>query len=115
MSQVEVHVGQLMKIDKLESTTPEEWCKEYFLENGITQLDHYYESWVEYFNDEYYEEFLVHKNDIYRKIKDTECYGGDDIYHAHKNENGTIDYILSYYNGGCGFTEAIEEALNNLN
>ena len=113
MSQTETHVGRLMKVDKLDSTTPEEWCEEYCKENGCLSLDQYYDTWEGYFNDEYSGEFITHKNDIYRIIKDTKCCG-DDIFHASKNENGTIDYILNYYNGGCGFSEAIEEALDSL-
>lgn len=34
-----------------------------------------------------------------------------DIFNSTKNEDGTIDFEVKYYNGGCGFNEAIDEAL----
>lgn len=36
-----------------------------------------------------------------------------DILRSTKNEDGTIDFEVRYYNGGCSFNEAIEEALKN--
>lgn len=37
----------------------------------------------------------------------------EDMFTSSKNENGTIDFEIKYYNGGCGFGEAIDEALGN--
>lgn len=36
-----------------------------------------------------------------------------DIFESSKNEDGTIDFEVKYYNGGCGFNEAIGYALEN--
>lgn len=36
----------------------------------------------------------------------------DDIFESKKNDDGTIDFEVKYYNGGCGFNEAIDEALS---
>ena len=112
MSQTEVHVGKLLKIDTTSYQTVESWCKEYCIRNGI-QMRSYYESYEECFSNECSKEFIICNNNVYKIIKNMEC-DGDDIYHASVNEDGTIDYVLSYYNGGCGFNEAIECALENL-
>lgn len=38
----------------------------------------------------------------------------DDIFNATQNLDGTIDFHVMYYNGGCSFNEAIEEAISNM-
>lgn len=39
----------------------------------------------------------------------------EDIFHASKNEDGTIDFLLRYYNGGSSFDEALIIAINKIN
>lgn len=39
------------------------------------------------------------------EISNSECFNSTE------NEDGTIDFEVKYYNGGCSFNEAIEEAL----
>lgn len=34
-----------------------------------------------------------------------------EIMSASKNEDGTIDFEVKFYNGGCGFSEAIEQSV----
>ncbi len=34
----------------------------------------------------------------------------NDIYSASLNDDGSIDFEVKYYNGGCGFHEAIDTA-----
>lgn len=113
MSQMEVHIGRLLKVDRCKEEPIENWCKEYCNQNGVTKLDGYYDSWEECFRDEFDKEFIVANNDVFRIIEDKE-FEGDDIFEASKNELGQIQYCLSYYNGGCGFTEAIETALERM-
>ena len=37
----------------------------------------------------------------------------DDILRANRNDDGTVDFEIKYYNGGMGFREAIEESLSS--
>ena len=63
--------------------------------------------------DEFYSEFVIHNDTLYLvKSKKTNPY--DDIFDAHEDENGVVNFEVQYYNGGCGFTEAIEYALKKL-
>lgn len=112
---MEVHVGRLLKVDRCEEETIENWCKEYCNQNGILEFDShgYYDSWEECFRNKFDKEFIVAQNNVYRIIEDKE-FDGDDIFEASKNELGQIQYCLSYYNGGRGFTEAIETALKRM-
>lgn len=36
------------------------------------------------------------------------------IFEASKNSDGSINFTIKYYNGGCGFNEAIDYALENM-
>ena len=114
MSEIEVHVGRLRKIDKLDNTTVEEWCKEYCEQNGYEHLRGFYDTWEECFKQVESENFVIANNNIYRIIEDKEFSDGEDIFEAHTNELGQIQYCLSYYNGGCCFKKAIETALERM-
>ncbi|NRU52390.1 hypothetical protein [Clostridium beijerinckii] len=102
-------VQRIKLIEKLENETLEEQCKRML---GIKRLDNYYDSYEEAIRDSD-ERYIIHKGNVYEVIEDRECCG-DDIFEAKENSDGTISYVLSYYNGGCGYTEAIGESLNRL-
>ena len=38
----------------------------------------------------------------------------EDIFEAYDNGDGTINYEVMYYDGGCSFNEAIEYALEDM-
>jgi hypothetical protein len=38
-----------------------------------------------------------------------------DLFDVSKNEDGSYNFNIKYYNGGCSFQEAIEEGLKILN
>jgi len=59
---------------------------------------------------DYYERAVEIEGMVYtveKKVLDP-C---DDIFLSTKNDDGTIDFEIKYYNGGCSFDEAIETAL----
>ena len=113
MSQMEVHIGRLLKVDHCKEESIENWCKEYCNQNGISSLISYYDSWQECFIDEFDKEFIIANNSIYKIVENKKC-DGEDVFEASKNELGQIQYCLSYYNGGCGFSEAIGIALKRM-
>jgi hypothetical protein len=59
-----------------------------------------------------YESFVPINGLMYEVIKCKEYTG--DIFQAKDNLDGTIDFQVQYYNGGCGFSEALEYALNSI-
>lgn len=109
MSQQETRIGKIKLIDKLENETLEDQCKRIL---GMKQLANYYDSYEEALRD-CDDKYIIHNNNVYEVIEDIKNYG-EDIYCAIDNGDGTISYALSYYNGGCGFAEAIEESLDNM-
>lgn len=110
MSQQETHIGKLKLVQKLEDETLEEQCKR--LCNNA-ELESYHEDYLDYIRDEYYRKYIVYNDDIYEIIEDDES-NGHDIFNAYNNSDGSIGYILSYYNGGCGFSDAIGYALEDM-
>jgi translation initiation factor 2 beta subunit (eIF-2beta)/eIF-5 len=66
--------------------------------------------------DEYFLDTIneyIELNGIVYKISDTEL-NDDDIYEMSKKEDGTLEYIVKFYNGGCGFEEALDTAYSTL-
>lgn len=64
------------------------------------------------FNECFYDGDYIMLNNIVYRIEDSE-YDDTERMDANLQEDGTITYDVYFYNGGCGFTEALEEAINN--
>jgi hypothetical protein len=73
-----------------------------------------YDTYAEALEDYGYREYVLHNEVIYKVIENNEPNPYDDIFRASRNDDGTINFETKYYNGGCGFCEALVEALNNL-
>ena len=58
---------------------------------------------------------VLNKNYAYVIISEDDIDDYADIFHASKNEDGTIDFLLKYYNGGCSFDEALITAIDKMN
>jgi hypothetical protein len=107
---MEHHHGILRKVSRLKNETLEEQCKQLL---NVDEFDDYYESYQEMFESEFYKKYVIYNDMIYKvEAKQTDPYG--DIFVANKNSDGTINFEVQYYNGGCGFSEAIDIALNNM-
>lgn len=69
---------------------------------------------MEVFNDLYYEKAVVINGLVYEvEMTSTDPY--QDIFISRQNDDESIDFEIKYYNGGCGFDEAIDYALGNIN
>jgi len=58
-------------------------------------------------------EYTVVAGKLY-KITEKKDSSYSDIFNASRNPDGTINFEVKYYNGGCGFDEAIEIALKKI-
>lgn len=115
MSQMETHIGKMIKVG-MNGLSLEEWCKNYCIKQGednIKQDDEY--TWVECFMDnyEYDSDYKIANNKLYKILNDYSD-DGTDIFMANKNSDGSIDYVVQYYNGECYFSEAIGYALDRM-
>jgi len=109
MSETEVHMGKLMPINlsgDLEQRA-EKACQMF----GYRKED-WHSSWVECIYESSYMEIIIHNDVIYRiHDKELDEFGFEE---ATRNEDGTVDYFLSYYNGGASFDEALKSALDKV-
>lgn len=109
MSEQVTHVGKLKpllsNISDMESK-----CQEILDNLGHKRLD-YFETAKEQVLDELYETHYISGDTIYGVYD--ESLGYQNVYHATTDSDGVISYVVSYYNGSCGFQEALDEAIEN--
>lgn len=67
------------------------------------------------FFDVFYKESGVLINDVIFEIVTMRSFEYDDMFEASRNSDGTIDFTVKYYNGGCSFSEALERAFSKMN
>lgn len=110
MSDYETRIGKMKKLD---TDNLEGLCEIICNQLNITKPEYLdtYKECIKYETEKY----VIVDNNIYEIIQDKDVDDYGDIFEATENIDGTIDYTLRYYNGGCGFPEAIEYALNKLN
>lgn len=111
MSDYEHHYGKLTPIEHQTNLSTQEVAKTILNLNKIP-LDAD-EDFITQLNDELYGKFICIKDKIY-KIDDKEHDSSDDIIRASLHSDNSITYEVRYYNGGCGFGEALEEALKKI-
>jgi hypothetical protein len=108
MSETVHYRGVLKRLERVAEETLEEQCKR--LLDG-KDLPDYFDSYAEFIVDEKYHEITIQNGSVYRVEKEDVDPDGD-IFKSTINENGDIEFEVRYYNGGCGFEEALEEAMN---
>lgn len=77
---------------------------------GDVTLKKWHSDINDYFRDEYDDKAIEIDGKVY-VVESEHIEPWDDIFRSKKNVDGTIDFEVKYYNGGCGFDEAIREAL----
>ena len=100
MSQTEHHIGKL----KPTGQSVDNYVKD-------CDIPSYYDSDEEYFNDVFQEKAFQINGIVYEV--ETKELNDDYIAISKHNDDGTIDFQVKFYNGGCSFNEAVEEALKN--
>lgn len=110
MSQIEFHTGTARKVKFSEGLSLQEKVDELKLRGFIFEYED-----VES-NDLHCDElaYMYNSGDFYQLLKHTRLDEDQDISIASKNPDGTIDFTLQFYNGGCGFEEAFEEAVDKV-
>lgn len=79
---------------------------------GEVKLASYHSNKTDYFSDVFYRK-AVEINGMVYEVDSQELDPNDDIYRASWKDDGSIEFELRYYNGGCSFSEAMETALEN--
>ena len=115
MSDYESHKGKLI---------PTEYTKEELVHKMVEEAKE--NSWEaryknqdldkEIINELFYDvdNYVEINNKIYF-VEDTLYDPDDDIFDMGENKDGTLSYNLRFYNGGCSFSEALDEAADRMN
>jgi len=114
MSETVHYKGTINKVVIPTGKTTEQVISEILKSKGI-KMASYYKDVIECLTDECYREYFYYrKTETLYKIHNEELDPYNDIILANENPDGSISYELKYYNGGAGFDECLEEALNKL-
>jgi hypothetical protein len=115
MSDDETRVGKLKKTDLTVKEVVDKYLAEH--EEELPSIEKYYtfpDSYEDFFRCELSSEYVLQNDTVYEVIEENAIPDYGDIYEASENSDGTINYVLRYYNGGCGFEEAIITALDRM-
>jgi hypothetical protein len=115
MSDTEVHKGRVIAVESkgdLEST-----AQAIIEEEGLSidkETCNHDGSAVGEIGESLYGKYLVVGDVIYKYEEDIKMDPYADIAEASANDDGSINFLVSYYNGGCCLNEAVESALKKL-
>jgi len=62
---------------------------------------------------DFYEKYVIY-DDILYSVKKNRLDPEQSLFMAHRNDDGTVDFEVRYYNGGTSFDEAIEYVFGNI-
>ena len=99
MSQTETHIGKFKILAKGRNNILE-YIKEHNIEKFFNTNTHYIESESEYYD-------ILDGDILIEYIEHREYDEDDSIVEFTKNEDGTIDFLVQFYNGGCCLQEAL--------
>lgn len=117
MSETVYYKGLLRLAGKLKGETLEEQCRRVLIEKEKhakeEELGDWYDSYQEKLEDKLYDDYIVLDESLYTiaNVETIDPY--NDIFSMQEQRDG-LNFKVQYYNGGCSFSEAIEEAYRNL-
>ena len=116
MSETETHIGKAKLLTFLELENPdtpketlEQKCKSICDLNKYILDPKFYDSYRDLLSELGYGRYIIVGQDIYEILEDSTDEA--DLCSVKGNPDGTLDYFLQFYNGGCSFNEAFQYAL----
>lgn len=110
MSSVVHYKGTLKLIEKKDNETLEEFFHRVVEGNVDISC---YESLTEYVTYEMQDTYYIKGNDVYAVTRE-EMDPDNEFFFGTVREDGTIEYNVRYYNGGCSFDDALAETLEKI-
>lgn len=122
MSDIVHYCGRLEEIKPEDNESFDGMCHRILLhegviENGDTLDEDCYDSWYEVLEDKLSNYSIIVTSDgwrLFRTKSKREIPCSDSVFNMERKENGEYWYEVLYYNGSCSFSEAIEEAYENM-
>jgi hypothetical protein len=106
MSNQEIRIGKIKPIEFSSRINGTFKSKVSWLKRNKFKFDD-----VDYDNENIYSEQVVKYGDEWYEVIEDNEYNDVDLSETFYNDDGTISYLLGYYNGGCCFEEALGHAL----
>ena len=107
MSETVYYKGKLKDVVRLDNETLEEQCKRII---NCELDDDYYKTFKEMLLDEYYDKYVIYGDILYSIVEKISLDADGSIFNMSNDDDGTLNFEVRYYNGGCSFDEAIEHA-----
>ena len=111
MSDYESHAGKLKKVNQYGEDL--NVCFRRILNKNNIEIDSE-DSLEEQVMSEFHQKYIVSGNDLYEIIEHEELDHSDSFAKLSKNEDGTISFFSTFYNGGTCLGEMLEDELKNL-
>ena len=111
MSEMEYHTGSIYAVYRPHNVTLEEQARLICKSKGWHNQNGEY-LWTDILREDGYDEYIIIDDDIYafQDHKSIDSY----VCEAWYGEGIIIGFNLAFYNGGCGFEEALETAVKEL-
>lgn len=116
MSETVMYKGDL-KLVSFDGESVEETCERLLKGHGLTKIPEFYADYREYCLYGATEtdcKYVVLDDKVYKIIPDESVDAYDDIFLMNKTGEDSYSYLVKYYNGGCGFDEALNHAFDRV-
>ena len=108
MSDIEHHRGKLTPVEIIDGDL-DKTIERLIINAGYTGIKpEHFKTWLDFLYDACYDQYVM-LNDVLYEVKSEELDPADDIMRLTWNGNG-FNFEVRFYNGSCGFTEAIEKS-----
>lgn len=115
MSETVHYKGTATKVYQDLGKTVEQMAEKIAKENGFTELPSWTNSWLEALCEPWCSSYFYHpKSMSLFKITREEYEEDYEIITAKEVKKDSFEYELRYHNGGAGFQECLEEALDKV-
>lgn len=114
MSEVETHFGKLRRVHLNENHTTEDWARERCHTMGITFLSMWNKTWFEQLRDHAGNKYHAIDGEIW-EVFDHKLVDERDIDLIVPNPDGTLTFMMQFYNGGTCLSECLEEGISRHN
>jgi hypothetical protein len=112
MSDYESHKGKIRKVNQKGELMLGHMVQ--IMKNNGDIIDESNEI-LDTFMDKYYKKYFVVKGDLYEFVEHEEIENFDTFCTLTPNEDGTISFHSTFYNGGTCLSEMLEDELKKLN
>lgn len=120
MSEVELHTGTLIKVNR-KGLSVEEWVRRWVVNYLMTNQDDYYSEHIDdqdfnflsaFYDLSWNTGYVVTNKEVYRVVD--HHLNSYFICNIQENTDGTYSYITQFYNGGTCLTEVLKNKLKSI-